>query len=162
METLDIVILVLVGLGGLNCLRVGFTRSVWGIAAISLGVFAASQLWREFALILQGVIKHEGISKWASVIAITAVVSIAVDRVFEQIQKIMRRGVLGWLDNVVGGLFGVAVSGVLIGLALILLNRYGGKAFQEAIATSRFAPTLLEVAHQVFNFGKEVIEKQAG
>ena len=162
METLDIVILVLVGLGGLNCFRVGFTRSVWGITAISVGVFVASQLWRELALILQGVIKHEGVAKWVSVVAIAGGVSVAIDKVFEQIQKIMRRGVLGWLDNIVGGLFGVAISGILIGLALILLNRYGGKAFQEAIVSSRFSPTLLDVAHQVFNFGKEIIEKQAG
>ena len=162
METLDIVIVVLVGLGGLNCLRIGFTRSVWGIAAISIGVFVASQLWQELASILQNVIKHEGISKWVSVVAIAAAVSLTADKLFEQIQKIIRRGVLGWLDNIVGGMFGIAASGVLIGLALILLNHHGDEALQDAIAASRFAPTLLDVAHQVFDFGKEIIEKQTG
>lgn len=162
METLDIAILILVGLGGLNCFRAGFTRSVRGIAAVSVGVFAASQLWRELVPILQGVIKHTGIAKWVSIVAIAVGVSAAVDMIFERIQKIMRRGVLGWLDNTVGGAFGVAVSSVLIGLAIMLLDRYGGEWFQEAMAASRFAPTLLDIANQVFDFGKEIIEEQGG
>ena len=105
MANLDIAIVVLVGLGSLSCFRAGFTRSVWGIAAMSAGVFAASQLWQELAPILQRFIKHSGVAKWASIVAIAAGVSIVMDMIFERLQKVMSRGILGWLDNIVGGGF---------------------------------------------------------
>ena len=161
MANLDIAIVVLVGLGSLSCFRAGFTRSVWGIAAMSAGVFAASQLWQELAPILQRFIKHGGVAKWASIVAIAAGVSIVMDMIFERLQKVMSRGVLGWLDNIVGGAFGVASSSILIGCLLLLLDRYAGDTFKKAITDSRFAPMLLEIGNRVFDFGKEIIKEQA-
>lgn len=162
MEKLDIAIAILVILGGLSCFGAGFTRSVWGITAISAGVFTASQLWRELAPILQRFIRHAGIAKWVSIVAIVVLVSTAVDVVFERLQRIMSRGVLGWINSVVGAAFGVAASTILIAIALLLLDCYGGGAVKEAIAHSRFAPLLLEIGHRVFDFGKKVIKEQAG
>ena len=102
MDKLDIAIIVLVGLGGFSCFRAGFTRSVWGIAAISAGVFTASQLWGELAPILQRLIKHEGIAKWASVALIAAGVSVGIDFLFERFQRVIERGGVGWVNNTVG------------------------------------------------------------
>ena len=150
----------LVTLGGLKCFRAGFTRSVWGIAAISAGVFIASQLWRDLAPFLQRWIQHESITKWASVIAITVAVSIVMDVVFERLQKIIDRGILGWINSAVGGAFGVVVSCILLATVLILVNRFGGDSLQATIADSRFGPPLLDVGHQVFDFGKEVITEK--
>ena len=160
MDKLDIAIIVLVGLGGLSCFRAGFTRSVWGIAAVSAGVFTASQLWGELAPILQRLIKHEGIAKWASVALIAAGVSVAIDFLFERFQRVIERGVLGWINNTVGAVFGVVASSILIGCVLLLLDRYGGGTLQEAIASACFAPTFVEIGHRVFDFGKEVIKEQ--
>ena len=39
MTKLDIGILILVGLSGISCFRVGFTRSVWGVFVIGVGFF---------------------------------------------------------------------------------------------------------------------------
>ena len=160
MGKLDIAILLLVSLGGLSCFRAGFTRSVWGITALSAGVFSASQLWQELAPVLQHVIQHEGIAKWVSIVVIAVGVCILTDIVLDQLQTIMERGVLRWINNIVGAAFGVAAASILIGLGLMLLERYGGEGVKEAIAHSRFAPTLLEIANQVFNFSKSVIEEQ--
>lgn len=160
MGKLDIAILILVSLGGLSCFRAGFTRSVWGITALSAGVFSASQLWQELAPVLQHFIKHEGVAKWVSIVVIAVGVSIVTDIVFEQLQKIMERGVLRWINNIVGAAFGVAATSILIGLGLLLLDRYGGEGARRAIANSYFASTLLEIANQVFNFSKSVIEEQ--
>ena len=161
MGKLDIAIIVLVTLAGLKCFRAGFTRSVWGIAAISAGVFTASQLWRDLAPFLQRWIQHESLAKWASVIAITAVVSIVMDVVFERVQKVVDRGVLGWINSAVGGVFGVIVSCVMLATVLILVNRFGGDSLQATIADSRFGPALLDIGHQVFDFGKEVIKEKS-
>ena len=160
MSKLDIAILVLIGLGSWSCFHAGFTRSVWGIAAIAAGIFAASQFWGELAPYVQRLIHHEQIAKWASIVAIAAVVSIVVDMIFDRVQIIMERGVLGWVNNVVGAGFGAVSSGILLGFAFLLLNNYGGQTFQDAIEGSRFAPTLVDFAHQAFDFGKEVVRER--
>ena len=161
MAKLDIAIIVLVTLGGVKCFRAGFTRSVWGIAAISAGLFTANQLWQNLAPILQRWIEDEGTAKWVSVIAITLAVSIIIDIVFGRVQEVLDSGVLGWINSLVGGAFGVVVSCVLLAIALTLANRYGGESIQAIINNSRFGPSLLEIGHQIFDFGKEAIKEQA-
>jgi len=160
MEKIDIAIIILVSLGALSCFRAGFTRSVWGIAAVSAGVFTASQLWSELAPILQRLIKHEGIAKWASIILIAMGVCVLIDFLFERFQRVMDRGVLGWVNNTIGAAFGIVVSTVLIASALIFLNRFGGETLKDAIARSHLAPVFVEIGHKVFDFGKEVIREQ--
>ena len=151
----------LVTLGGVKCFRAGFTRSVWGIAAISAGLFIASQFWQSLALILGDWIEDEGMAKWVSVIAITLAVSILIDIVFGRIQEILDSGVLGWINSLVGGAFGIIVSGVLIATVLMLLHRFGGESIQTIINNSRFGALLMEIGFQIFDFGREVITEQA-
>ena len=161
MAKLDIAIIVLVTLGGVKCFRAGFTRSVWGIAAISAGLFTANQLWGALAPILEHWIEDRGTVKWVSVIVITLVVSIVIDIVFGRVQEVLDTGVLGWINSLVGGAFGVAASCVLLSIAFMLANRYGDESIQTIIKNSRFGPSLLEIGIQIFDFGKEAIKEQA-
>ena len=160
MTKLDIAIIVLVTLGGVKCFRAGFTRSVWGIAAISAGLFIASQLWRDLAPLLGRWIEDAETAKWVSVVAITLAVSILIDIVFGRIQEVLDSGVLGWINSLVGGMFGIIVSCVLLATALVLANRYGGESIQTIINNSRFGPSLLEIGFQIFDFGREAIKEQ--
>ena len=162
METLDIIIVIIAGVGGLSCLKAGFTRSVWGIAALSAGAFVASQVWQDVTPFLLRFIKQEPLAKWISIIAIVAAVSIVVDMVFGHIQKVVERGVLGWVNHIIGGAFGVVSSAILIGCFLLLLDRFGGEEAKQAVTNSRFAPDLLEMARQVFDFGEETIKEHFG
>ncbi len=162
MGKLDIAMIVIVGLGGLSCLRAGFTRSVWGIAAMSAGAFVASQVWRDIIPFVLRFIKHESLAKWISIIAVVAAVSIVIDMIFSHIQKVVERGVLGWVNHIVGGAFGVVSSTILIGCFLLLLDHFGGEGVKQAVANSRFAPDLLEITRQVFDFGGEAIKEHFG
>ena len=162
MGKLDIAILIIAGVGGLSCLRAGFTRSVWGIAAISAGAFVASQVWQDVTPFLLRFIKQEPLAKWITIIAIVAAVSIVIDTVFSHIQKVVERGVLGWVNHIIGGAFGVISSAILIGGCLLLLDRFGGAEAKQVVADSRFAPHLLEITKQVFDFGEKAIKEHFG
>lgn len=162
MEKLDIAIVIIAGVAGLSCLRAGFTRSVWGIAAMSAGAFVASQVWQDVTPILLRFIKQEPLAKWISIIAIVAAVSIVIDMVFSHIQKVVERGVLGWINHIIGGAFGVISSAILIGACFLLLDRFGGEEAKQAVANSRFAPDLLDIAKQVFDFGEKAIKEHFG
>ncbi len=159
MTKLDIGILILVGLSGIGCFRVGFTRSVWGVFVIGVGFFIACQFWHHLATLLQKFIADPNWAKWVSIIAIVLVVSILVDSLFERIQRILEKGVLGWANQLLGICFGIASGGLAIAFALILLNTYGGDGFKKEIANSRFAPQLIEVGHQVWAVSKDHVQK---
>ena len=121
----------------------------------------ASQLWGHAAPVLGRWIEHEGTAKWVSVIAITLAVSIVIDIVFGRIQEVLDSGVLGWINSLVGGAFGIIVSCILLATVLMLAHRYGGESIQTIIHNSRFGPSLLEIGFEIFDFGREAIKEQA-
>ena len=160
MTKLDIGILILVGLAGVSCYRAGFTRSVWGIFVIGVGFFIACQFWSQLAIVLQKIVANPDWAKWLSIIAIVLITSILVDSLFERIQRILEKGVLGWVNNLLGLCFGIASGGLLIAFALILLNTYGSDGFKNEIANSRFASHLTNIGNSVWAVSKEHVQKQ--
>ena len=160
MTKLDIGILILVGLAGASCYRAGFTRSVWGVFVIGLGFFAACQFWQQLAAFLQKIIANPNWTKWLSIVAIVLVISILVDSLFERIQRILEKGVLGWVNRLLGLCFGIASGGLVIACALILLNAYGGNGFRSEIENSRFAPQLIDIGNHVWAVSKEHVQRQ--
>ena len=160
MTKLDIGILILVGLAGVSCCRAGFTRSVWGVFVIGLGFFIACQFWSQLALFLQKFVKDPTWAKWLSIVALVLATSILVDSLFERIQRILEKGVLGWVNRLLGLCFGIASGGLVIAATLILLNIYGGDGLKNEIANSRFAPQLMDIGNNVWAVGKEHVQKQ--
>ena len=160
MTKLDIAILILVGLAGVSCYRAGFTRSVWGVFVIGVGFFIACQFWHPLATFLQKLITNPNWTKWLSIVAIVLVVSILLDSLFERIQRILEKGVLGWANRLLGLCFGMASGGLIIAFALILLNTYGGNGFKSEIENSRFAPQLIDVANRVWAVSKDHVQRQ--
>lgn len=160
MTKLDIGILILVGLAGISCCRAGFTRSVWGVFVIGVGFFAACQFWHQLAALLQKLIANPIWTKWLSIVAIILVVSILVDSLFERIQRILEKGVLGWVNRLLGLCFGIASGALVIAFALILLNTYSGDGFKSEVSDSRFAPQLIDIGNNVWAVSKEHVQKQ--
>ena len=61
----------------------------------------------------------------------------------------------------IGAVFGVMFSCVLVGTILLFAQRYGGETVKNLIVDSKFAPTLIIAADQFLNFGRQVVEEQA-
>lgn len=160
MAKLDIGILILVGLAGISCYRAGFTRSVWGIFVIGVGFFTACQFWSQLAIVVQKLIANPSWAKWLSIVVIVLGVSILVDSLFERIQRILEKGVLGWVNHLLGLGFGIASGGLIIAFALILLNAYGPDGFKKEIADSRLAPHLTDIGNRVWAVSTEHMRKQ--
>lgn len=160
MTKLDIGILILVALAGLSCYRVGFTRSVWGVFALGTGCFAASHFWPSLAPLIQKFIEKPPFAKWLSIIALIIFTAIIIDTLFERIQRVIEKGVLGWLNRMLGLGFGIASCGLLIAFTLILLNTYGSDGLKTEIANSRFAPQLMDIGNHVWTVSKEQIQRQ--
>jgi len=163
MTKLDLIILILVASAGLGCYRSGFTRSVWGVFALGAGCFTASHFWPPFATLVQKFIENPTFAKWLSIVALIIFTAIIIDIFFERIQRIIEKGVLGWLNRLLGLGFGIASCGLLIAFALILLNTYGrfrSDEFKTEIANSRFAPQLMDMGNHVWTVSKARIQRQ--
>ena len=61
----------------------------------------------------------------------------------------------------IGAVFGVVFSCILIGTILLFAQKYGGATVKNFIANSNLAPTLIITADQFLNFGRQVVEEQA-
>lgn len=159
MSKLDIAILILVGIAGFSCYRAGFTRSIWGIFAIGAGLVVASQFWQSLSILIQKVIASESVAKWVSIIVLIVITSIVIDALFERIQRLFEKGILGWLNSVLGLGIGIATSGLIIAVLLSFLNPYMSEFFINEIENSFFAERLMNFGEKVWVFSKENIEK---
>lgn len=159
MTKIDIVILIIVGIAGFSCYKAGFTRSVWGIFALGAGLVVASQLWQHLAIPIQKLISHEEIAKWISVIALVVITSIIIDTVFERIHQIIEKGILGWLNSLLGLAVGVASSVIIIALLLHFINPHRTDLLKDEIDNSIFASRLTQLGENVWAFGKEKVKK---
>lgn len=162
MGKLDILILIIIGLVGLKCYFMGFTRSIWGLAAIVSGIFVAGRTWTYLADLLYPLIKNHQIVRVISMLIIAVAVAVVVDFIFKRLSAIVRKGVIGWIDNALGIAFGVALASILIGGILILLEEYANAPIQKFIAQSQFAPYLLRFTRYVIGVGRVIIDKSDG
>lgn len=160
MTKLDIAILILIGLAGLSCYRLGFTRSVWGIFSLGAGFWTASYFWQKLAPLFQRIIEEPETAKWVSIVALVVVTAILVDLLFERLRRIFEEGVLGWLNRLLGIGFGIASSVILIAFALMLLKVHGGDAFKTEMEKSRFAPQLVAFGHRVWTASEEQVRRR--
>ncbi len=152
MSKLDISILIIVGLAGLSCYRMGFTRSVWGIVSLGAGFWSANLFWRKLAPYIHRFVDNPNAAKWLSIVAVVIITAILVDMLFERLRCVFETGILGWLNKLFGLGFGIVSSGILIAFALILLDMYAGDWFRTEIVNSHFAPQLMDIARHLWKY----------
>jgi len=162
MEILDIIIIIIIGLVGLKCYFMGFTRSIWGLAAIVSGIFIASRTWTYLAGSLQPLIKNQLWTKIISMIIIAVGVAVIINFLFRKLYAIVQEGVISWIDDALGVVFGVVLASFLIGGIFILLQRYASESIQKIIVQSKLAPYLIDFTKYVVGSGKDVVEKSKG
>ena len=159
MNKLDILILIIIGLAGFSCFITGFVRSTIGLMAIGVGIFIAGRLWKHLAPLLNNFVKHETAAKWLSILAIIAIASIAIDLLLMKIQKIAEKGVLGWINNLIGASFGILIASLFLGMILLLLTQNGNDFLKNSIDNSRFAKPLVAFAKHTIGMVKKSIVK---
>lgn len=159
MSIIDIVILIIVGLAGFSCYRVGFTRSIWGVFALGAGVVVASQGWEELAYLVEKVIPQEDVAKWVSIVALILITSIIVDLIFGRIHRLFEEGILGWLNSLIGLCIGVASSVIILSILLYILYPHISDSFANQIDNSLYSSHLLDLGEEVWAFGKENVKR---
>jgi membrane protein required for colicin V production len=113
-----IALLVFSVLGGLTQ---GFIRSIFSLAGLLLGLQIAAWNYPRVAEWLQPTIQIEGLADTIGFIVITVVVLVFAGLIGSIVAKMVHQLGLGWLDRIVGGVFGL-VQGVVLVTVFILVT----------------------------------------
>ena len=141
MTWLDIVILAVIGVATFMGLRTGIIKAVLSLVGLIVGVTLAGRYYIRFSAELTFISSPE----WAKVVAfiiIVAAVMIVARVIAGVLKKIASALMLGWVDKIGGGVFGLVLGATSCGALLALWVSYLGIA--DAITNSGLARLLLD------------------
>ncbi len=141
MNWLDIVIIVIILLFGMMGLWKGAISAVFSIAGLVGGIALAGRYYQTLAIIVSpsGAI-WSGIAAYVIILVATLIVASIMGWL---IARLVHITMLGWVDRVVGFVFGACVGGMLCGAVLAITSKYL-PGTEQAISHSAMAKLLME------------------
>lgn len=129
MNALDIIALAIVAISGLMSFRVGLIREVFALGALLIGLFGAIVLTRGLAGQLPVFFDSQAVTQVLCFVVLFIAVYLIVSLIGSMIARAIRAIHLGWLDRLLGFLFGCArgalvVLLLIIGLTFVLPERH--------------------------------------
>ncbi len=141
MNGLDIVIIIVIGLSVFSGLRNGLIKAIITLAGLIVGVILAGRYYTSFAQVL-AFIPQENIARIvAFAIIVLAVMAVAAVVAF-LLKSIAHAVLLGWVDHLLGAVFGLFWGGILVGTVLAMWVKYAGMG--QTIEDSKLAQLLLD------------------
>ncbi len=123
MNTLDYVLLAVIGVAALRCLFRGVVAEVMSAAAIVGGLLAAILFYKPVGGWIGGLVDIGGFSLVAGFLASFALVFILAKILERSLRAVLEKLSLSALDKALGFAFG-AVEGLLIASVILILVRY--------------------------------------
>ncbi len=120
MNVIDIVIGVILVIGLLAGIRRGFIRSLFGLAALAVGIVAAGAGFAYAAKKVFVLLPGERVPEVVSFILIFLIVFGVIVLFGHLIAKALKMASLGWLDRLAGGLLGIIMASLWTGVFLLL------------------------------------------
>lgn len=141
MNWLDIVIIVIILLFGMMGLWKGAIKAVFGIAGLVGGIALAGRYYQTLASVLSpsGAI-WSGIAAYVIILVVTLIVASIMGWL---IARLVHITMLGWVDRVVGFVFGAGVGGMLCAAVLAIMSKYL-PGTEQTISHSAMAKLLME------------------
>jgi len=141
MNWLDIVIIAIILLFGIAGLWKGAIRAAFSIAGLIAGIALAGHHYQALAGMLfpSGAI-WPGIAAYIIILVATLLIASVIGWL---VARLIHVTMLGWVDRVVGFVFGVAVGGMLCAAALAIVSKYLPE-MTEIISHSAMARLLIE------------------
>lgn len=141
MNWVDIAVIVVAVISGFIGLRHGLIRAAFTIAGLAGGVILANQYHQSLAdMFFPSEAAWSGVAAFAVILVVTLLVASVAGFI---VAGVVGKLALGWVDRVVGFIFGLGVGGMLCAIVIGIVGNYlPGVA--EAISQSAFAQLLLE------------------
>ncbi len=155
MNYLDIIILILAGVGVITGLRRGFVKELSGVIALVMGFIGASTLapYLEptISKLLDG---DQTVMAGVAWVAAFLIIVLAFNLLGMLVAKLLVVAMMGVIDKLLGGIFGAAKAILLMSLAFNLLAIAGWPSKELVAKTKYYEPTIM-VGQWAFNWIKE-------
>jgi membrane protein required for colicin V production len=155
MNWLDIVTIVVMVLLGIAGLRQGIIRTAFGIAGLIGGIVLAGRYYQPFAALLStSGATWAKIAAYAIILVATLIVAGVIGWLVAKLAHIV---MLGWLDRLVGFIFGIVIGGLLCAAVLAILLEYcpgTGPTISQSVIAKFFVeefPLLLALLPKEFD-----------
>ncbi len=116
----DLAILILVALAGLNGLAKGFFRSVFGLGGLLFGLVLAAWNYPRVAALLEPILRFEPLANAAGFLLIALLVSFLAHWTGAVLSRTVHMVGLGCLDRLFGGLFGIFQGALAVTLVILV------------------------------------------
>lgn len=124
MNTIDIVLAVILGFGLVQGLMKGLVWQLASFFSLALGIYAAIYYSSEVAIYLRGVLSYNEQTLQVIAFFITLFgVMILVGLLGKILTNVLKNAELGFVNRILGGIFGLLKYTLFIGVALMYLNR---------------------------------------
>ncbi len=158
---IDIIILILLVIVGINGLRRGFIAQLVSIVALILGIWLSCR----FGALLGGWVaeKLNASVQMMNCIAFVLIFFIVISLLIllgKLIEKTIKVLLLGWLNRLLGVIFSLVKFFIIVGLCILLvnfLNSEFGFPSNEALAKSHLFGPLSNAASAVFPYLKNML-----
>ena len=119
----------------------GFFRSLFGMAAVIVGLVLAGLLYDGFAPYYMPYVKTETIANLLAFVTIFIAVILAKEIIMFLVSKLIKSGRLRWFDKVLGGAFGLIIGWMICATLFLALTAFPVKI--ESVRNSTLAPYFL-------------------
>lgn len=139
MNTLDILILLILGFTVVRGLFRGFVGEISSIVGLVIGFILANRYHEKLLPLVGSILPDPAIANLLSyaLLFITGLVLILI--IAGMLRHLLKISLLGWLDRLAGGTMGLIKGGLLSVLIVLALTTFLSPQ-AEILSTSRFAP----------------------
>ena len=124
-EALDIAIIVIIAVSAIWGAFKGFVRQIVSIAALVLGIWCAFKFTSFLSIQAKELLSLETAQQTLHIIMFAAIFIVAVilaHIVGRGIEGIIKLGMLGWLNRLLGFLFGALKATIILSIAVYIVN----------------------------------------
>jgi membrane protein required for colicin V production len=152
MATVDIILIVLLGLGAVKGYMKGFVVEVFSLLAFFIGLFIAIEFTTPVAL------KYFGDHQWFHVISIGLFFGLflAITIIINIVAKIIKKGLdltfFGTFDNFFGAILGIFKWALIISVVFWMFRAVGISLPKEYVADSSVFPVIAAIGPLTFEY----------
>lgn len=161
MNILDIILLICFIPAVIQGLRKGFIAQAISIISIILGVWASARFANIVsAWIGQYITASEQVLKVVAFTLILILVFLILAAIGKALEGVFRLVMLGWLNKLLGVVFALIKTGLVVGLAIMAfdsLNATFNFVKEPVLAESVLYPPLRKIAYEVFPYIKDML-----
>jgi len=163
MSTLDIILLALFIPAVIQGFMKGAVMQVISLASIFIGVWAAYKFSLTVSVWLSSYITAD--PRVLKIIAFTVIVILAIvllGMVGSVLAKVMKLAMLGWVDKLLGIVFGVFKAALILGLIVFIFDSFNGKwnlVSDKVLSDSPVYTYLRDFSARFFPYLKSLLTK---